>query len=117
MARRKLMSIAVDFGASATKVIGICEGKIVSSIVSPEVIEIDRSSLAGKLDGYSIGKHTRHSTTEYAFVGVADRYYAVGALARRFGAFQRFKPLKVEAAAYRTHLRSFRRSHRIDKFK
>jgi hypothetical protein len=101
MARRKLMSIAVDFGASATKVIGICEGTIVSSIVSPEVMEIERSSLSGKLDGYSIGKRSRHSTGEYAFVGVADRYYAVGALARRFGAFQRFKPLKVESAAYK----------------
>jgi hypothetical protein len=100
MARRKLMSIAVDFGASATKVIGICEGVIVSSIMSPEVMEIARSSLAGKLDGYSIGNRS-HSTAEYAFVGVADRYYAIGALARRFGAFQRFKPLKVESAAYK----------------
>jgi hypothetical protein len=101
MARRKLMSIAVDFGASATKVIGICEGVIVSSIMSPEVMEIDRSSLSGKLDGYSIGNRSRHSTGEYAFVGVADRYYAVGALAQRFGAFQRLKPLKVESAAYK----------------
>jgi hypothetical protein len=95
------MSIAADFGASSTKVIGIYEGIVISLVMPPETIAIGRESLESKLDGYTIGKQVSRATIEYAFVGVENRYYAVGALAQRFGAFQRFKPLKVESAAYK----------------
>ena len=101
MAKNKLMSVVIDLGASLTKIIGICDGVMISVVMSPEVIEIDRSTLDGQLNSYGKGAKSPRATVEYCFVGVNDRYYAVGDLAQRFGAFQRFKPLKIDAAVYK----------------
>ena len=49
MAKNKLMSVVIDLGASLTKIIGICDGVMISVVMSPEVIEIDRSTLDGQL--------------------------------------------------------------------
>lgn len=101
MAKKKLMSLVIDLGASSTKMIGICDGVMISIVMSPETIETDRLTLNRQLNIHSKGAKSHGATVEYCFVGVNDRYYAVGYLAQRFGAFQRFKPLKIDAAVYK----------------
>jgi hypothetical protein len=97
MAKKKKLSLAIDFGGSSTKAIGIFDGVMIPVIMSPEVVAVKKENL----DGLGIASKLQlpRAVVDYAFVGVnGSHYFAVGDLAKQFGVTQRLKPLKSETA-------------------
>jgi hypothetical protein len=91
--RRSQLKLAIDFGGSSTKVMATTEDKSSALVMSPEAIEA-RSEY---LDDYrqQLGADLLHR----CFVGVGDRYFAVGSLAVSLGATQALKRLKSQTVA------------------
>jgi hypothetical protein len=100
MAKRKRLSVAIDLGSSLIKIVGVYDGAMSAVVMSPELIAVSRGSVDNGANN-SLGMGSATATVDYCFVGVKDNYYAVGDLAQRLGALQRFKPLKTESAAYK----------------
>lgn len=93
--QRGQLKLAIDFGGSSTKVIATAGDKSMAVVMSPEAIEV----AADHLDDYrqQLGGDLLHRS----FVGVGERYVAVGSLAQRLGATQALQRLKSQTAVYK----------------
>ncbi|WP_373544893.1 hypothetical protein [Chamaesiphon sp.] len=93
--KRQKIKLAIDFGGSSTKAIIEIDDRSIPLVMSPEVIEIGTIDL----DNY------RHQSSldlwHRSFVGVKDRYFAIGELAVSLGATQALKRLKSETIVYK----------------
>jgi hypothetical protein len=81
--------LSIDYGASATKVVlGLNRQDYQILVMPPEQIELDRALLPATT--------TDNNYVNRAWVGLGDKYYAVGHLAQTYSAISARKPLKSE---------------------
>jgi hypothetical protein len=106
--KRQKLKLAIDFGGSATKVYAAADDTPLSLVMAPEVIEVRSIDV----DSY---RHQQDLDLSHrSFVGVGDRYFAVGDLAVRLGATQALRRLKAETAVYKVLAVISILSHRLD---
>ena len=92
--KKETLLLVLDFGGSATKIIGGLTGAERKSVaMNPEICEMPKESLQSKTMGGIRG--TRENR---AWVGVKDKYYAVGYLAKSYLVAPQLKPLKANLA-------------------
>jgi hypothetical protein len=87
------LKVFVDWGASRTKVIYELDGKYLAFHMLPHVTELE----PGEKDATDVNEPENG-----AWVGISDRNFAVGFLAKNNRAMFRFKPLKVESVIPKT---------------
>jgi hypothetical protein len=87
--------MSIDYGASATKAFfGLNIGGYEILVMPPHSIELDRDSLS---------KYPENSNAEnQAWVGLSERYYAVGNLAKTYSAISARRPLKCDSVLEKT---------------
>lgn len=93
--KNRPLILGLDFGGSGTKIIGGVLGKRkkVALMMNPEVIEVPKVSLESRdIADIKGAFHNR------AWVGVNDKYYAVGYLAKSYLATPQLRPLKSNLA-------------------
>ncbi|WP_069791719.1 ParM/StbA family protein (plasmid) [Cyanobacterium sp. IPPAS B-1200] len=92
--KKKKLILTLDFGGSATKIIGGLSGaKRKTVVMNPEICEMPLESLQSKsMAGIRGARQNR------AWVGVNGEYYAVGYLAKSYLATPQLKPLKASLA-------------------
>ena len=93
--KRQRIKLAIDFGGSSTKAITEIDDRSLPIVMSPEVIEIGTIDLDNYRHQHDLDLWHR------SFVGVKDRYFAIGELAVRLGATQALKRLKSETVVYK----------------
>jgi hypothetical protein len=93
--KRQRLKLAIDLGGSSTKAIAEIDDRLVPVVMSPEVIELDCPDLDNYRQQHELDLAYR------SFIGVKDRYFAVGDLAVRLGATQALKRLKSETLVYK----------------
>jgi Actin like proteins N terminal domain len=93
--KRQKLRLAIDFGGSSTKAIGEIDDRLIPVVMSPEVIEVGTIDLDDYRQQHDLDLWHR------SFVGVGDRYFAVGDLAMRLGATQALKRLKAQTAVHK----------------
>ena len=88
------LKLALDFGGSATKIIGgFTENKRISYTMLPEIIKIPKESLLSKNIGGVRGVRKNR-----AWIGLNGEYFAVGYLAKNYLVTPQLKPLKSNLA-------------------
>ena len=92
--KKETLLLVLDFGGSATKIIGGLTGTERKAVVmNPEICEMPLESLQSKsMSGVKGARQNR------AWVGVNGEYYAVGYLAKSYLATPQLKPLKASLA-------------------
>lgn len=97
----EIIQVAIDFGGSQTKVVA---NRVVNGVqkcwrafyVDPEVIEISELSARNLKKDWLL---QQSQATQRAWIGINERYYALGSLASsQFAGLKIVKSLKIEAA-------------------
>lgn len=92
--KKETLLLALDFGGSATKIIGGVSGGVREAMVmNPEVIEMPKESLDSKSMNWLKGARKNR-----AWVGLNDKYYAVGYLAKKYLSTPQLTSLKSNLA-------------------
>lgn len=92
--KKETLLLVLDFGGSATKIIGGLTGTEREAVaMNPEICEMPKETLQSKTIGGIKGARQNR-----AWVGVSDKYYAVGYLAKSYLATPQLKPLKASLA-------------------
>ena len=92
--KKKKLILTLDFGGSATKIIGGLSGaKRKAIVMNPEICEMPLESLQSKsMSGVKGARQNR------AWIGLNGEYFAVGYLAKNYLATPQLKPLKASLA-------------------
>lgn len=92
--KKETLLLALDFGGSATKIIGgLTGGERKSVVMNPFVCEMSKESLVSKsIDGIKGARENR------AWIGLDGKYYGVGYFAKDYLVTPQLRPLKSNLA-------------------